>query len=219
MSRQKTKKFAQNRLRTNIIEVGKPLFEKIKGRWNSDYFLNTNPISIELACGRGEYTVGMAELFPKQNFVGVDLKGDRLWKGSGIAEELKLNNAAFLRIQIQQIENYFEKEEVNEIWIIFPDPRPKAKDERLRLTHHRFLNYYKAVIAAEGWMRLKTDNTDFYEYTLEVLKSRDDIRDLSFTNDLYASEFKAECFDIVTKYELMFHSDDNKIKYLKFRFL
>ncbi len=218
MSRGKTKKFAQNAIRRNVIQPGKELFGNTSGKWRSEYFGNKNPISIELACGRGEYTVGQARLFPKKNFIGVDIKGDRIWKGSGIAELENLDNAAFLRTQIQLLEEHFAPGEINEIWIVFPDPRPKDRDERRRITNPRFLEIYKKLVAPGSWIRLKTDNTGFFEYTIEVLNTRNDIEDLEFTGDLYASDLRTECFDIITRYEEKFHTNDNKIKYLKFRF-
>src|SRR5690606_17755492 len=109
-------------------EPTKPAYQAIKGNWRSDYFGNDHPITLELACGRGEYTIGLARLFPQQNFIGVDIKGERIWKGSTIALQENLRNAAFLRTQILTIENFFEPGEVNEIWLTFPDPRPRKRD-------------------------------------------------------------------------------------------
>lgn len=218
MSRHKTKKFEQNKLRRNIVEPGKPLFDSIKGKWNRDYFENDNEIVLELACGRGEYTVGQARLFPDRNFIGVDLKGDRIWKGSGIAEKEGLDNAAFLRIQIQKLEEFFTINEVNQIWIMFPDPRPKKSDLKRRLTHPRFLELYKNILRKGGEVRLKTDNTGFFGYTLETLSERSDILDLTYTHDLYESELRPECYDIKTRYEEKFTEEGHKIKYLRFSF-
>ncbi len=138
MSRRKLAKFEENRLRDNVIEPGKPLYETIKGNWNESYFKNNHPITLELACGRGEYSIGLARKFPEGNFIGVDLKGDRIWKGSGIAIEEGLENVAFLRTQIQWLEKYFAPEEASEIWITFPDPRPKDRDEKHRLTNNSY---------------------------------------------------------------------------------
>ena len=218
MSRDKLRKFAENAQRTNVVEPGKEWFGKLKGRWNSDHFNNDNKITLELACGRGEYSIGLGSKFPDKNFIGVDLKGDRIWKGSGMAEKENLLNVAFLRTQIQSLEDHFKKGEVSEIWIVFPDPRPKDSDERRRITNPRFLEIYKQVCNRSAWIRLKTDNTGFYEYTLEILNGRNDIIDLIFTDDLYSSEYRSECHEIVTHYEDKFHTEDNKIKYLKFRF-
>ncbi|MEQ8425633.1 MAG: tRNA (guanosine(46)-N7)-methyltransferase TrmB, partial [Cyclobacteriaceae bacterium] len=158
--------------RDNVLEPGKELYFSIKGNWNEAYFKNRNPITLELACGRGEYTVGMAERFPDRNFVGVDIKGDRIWKGSTWATEKKLENAAFLRTQIHLLENFFEDEEVDEIWLTFPDPRPKKRDIKRRLCNNGFLNLYKKILKPSGIFRLKTDNTDLFNFTLEELSQR-----------------------------------------------
>ena len=202
-----------------MIEPSKPLYQTIKGNWRRDFFRNDNPLTIELACGRGEYTVGLARLFPERNFVGVDIKGERIWKGSTIASEEQLLNAAFLRTQILTIENFFEPAEVNEIWLTFPDPRPRKRDVKRRLTSPRFIEMYKKILRSGGYLRLKTDNTQLFEYTLEQLQSRSDIIDLAFTADVYNSHLKNECFDIKTRYEQEFSQKGEKIKYLRFRFV
>lgn len=202
----------------NVIEPSKEIYHYVRGKWNLDHFKNDNPITIELACGRGEYTVGLASLFPDRNYIGVDIKGERIWKGSTRAVEENLTNVAFLRTMILLIENFFSEGEVNEIWITFPDPRPKKRDIKRRLTSPRFLAIYKRLLSKDGYVRLKTDNTGLFEYTLEELQSRKDITDLEFTHDVYNSELRAECFDIKTRYEHEFASKGEKIKYLKFRF-
>jgi tRNA (guanine-N7-)-methyltransferase len=191
----------------------------VKGKWCADYFKNDHPITIELACGRGEYTVGLAKLFPHNNYIGVDIKGERIWKGSTHAREGGLGNVAFLRTMILLIENFFEDGEVNEIWITFPDPRPRKRDIKRRLTSPRFLAIYKRLLKPGGYVRLKTDNTGLYEYSLEELQNRKDITDLKFTDDVYHSDLRAECFDIKTRYEEAFASKGEKIKYLRFKFL
>ncbi|MCB0495979.1 MAG: tRNA (guanosine(46)-N7)-methyltransferase TrmB [Cyclobacteriaceae bacterium] len=216
--RKKLARFAENAQRSNVLEPGKPLYETIKGNWNKIQFKNDNPITLELACGRGEYTVGLAQHSSASNFIGIDLKGDRIWKGSGQAIELGLEHVAFLRTQIHDLLNFFEPNEVAEIWLTFPDPRPRDRDIRRRLTNPRFMEMYKTVLRPEGWFRFKTDNTGLFEYTLEVLAERDDILDLEFTKDLYTSPLKAEHFGIKTKYEKLFSDAGEKIKYLKLRF-
>lgn len=218
MARGKLKRFAENMARHNVLEPGKPIYENIKGKWNN-HFGNNNPITLELTCGRGEYTIGLARLFPDHNHIGIDIKGDRIWKGAGIALEEKLDNVAFLRTHLLELEYFFETEEVSEIWITFPDPRPKDRDEKRRVTHNRYFDIYKKVLVPEGWLRLKTDNTGLFEYTLEVLKERNDILDLEYTFDLYHSDLRPECHEIRTKYEEKFSSEGHDIKYLKFRFL
>ena len=201
-----------------MIEPGKELFAKIKGFWNELYFVNKNPITLELACGRGEYSVALAKLFPRRNYVGVDIKGDRIWKGSTLAVEHNLQNIGFLRTNILNIDFFFSVKEIDEIWITFPDPRPKKRDVKRRLTNNRFLDLYKLVLQQDGYVRLKTDNTALFEYTLQELQARNDIDDLAFTSDLYDSSLRPECFDIKTRYEEMFASKGEKIKYLRFKF-
>ena len=204
--------------RDNVVEPGKELFTKIKGYWNEIYFQNINPVTIELACGRGEYSVALAKLFPNRNYVGVDIKGDRIWKGSTLAVEQNLSNIGFLRTNILNLDFFFAVGEVNEIWLTFPDPRPKNRDVKRRLTNPRFVELYKRVLGSEGYIRFKTDNTALFEYTLEELQLRNDIRDLAFTDDVYQSSLRGECFDIKTRYEEMFASKGEKIKYLRFKF-
>lgn len=205
--------------RDNVLEPGKELYFNIKGDWNKSYFNNENPITLELACGKGEYSVGMAELFPHRNFVGVDIKGDRIWKGSNWAVERELKNVGFLRAQIHTLENFFEENEVDEIWLTFPDPRPKKRDIKRRLSNNRFLDLYKKLLKPGGTFRLKTDNTDLFNFTLEELQSRNDINNLHFTFDVYQSEFRNEVFDIKTRYEEMFAKKGETIKYLRFEFI
>lgn len=203
--------------RDNVIERSKPTYTDIKGKWN-EHFQNDHPLTVELACGRGEYTVGLAALFPERNYIGVDIKGERIWKGSTWAVERKLSNVAFLRTQILLIENFFAAHEVDEIWITFPDPRPRKRDIKRRLTSPRYLAMYKKLLRPGGMVRLKTDNTALFNYTLEVLQERNDILDFEFTHDVYASSLRPECFDIRTRYEEEFAAKGETIKYLRFRF-
>jgi tRNA (guanine-N7-)-methyltransferase len=203
----------------NVIEPSKAWYEAIKGKWRAEYFKNSNPITLELACGRGEYIIGLARLFHNGNFIGVDIKGERIWKGSTIALQEQLSNAAFLRTHILMIENFFEPAEVNEIWLTFPDPRPRKRDVKRRLTGPRYMDMYKRLLQAGGFVRLKTDNTQLYDYTLGHLRERHDIADLVFTADVYNSDLKKECFDIKTRYEQEFTEKGEKIKYLRFRFV
>lgn len=219
MSRQKQKKFRETFERHNVLEPGKPLYETIKGKWNEVQFNNNFPITLELACGRGEYSVGMARMFKDRNFIGIDIKGDRIWKGSGIALDENIENVAFLRTDISFLEKFFEKDEVDEIWITFPDPRPKLRDAKRRLTSPRYLELYKKVINKNGFVKFKTDNTDLFEYTLEVLSERTDIVNLEHTFDVYNSELAPETYGIKTRYEAIFTTESNTIKYLKFKFV
>lgn len=204
--------------RANVIEPSKPLYQHIKGKWH-EFFGNRNPITVELACGRGEYTVNLARLFPQRNYIGVDIKGERIWKGSTWALEQGLTNAAFLRTHILTLENFFAPGEINEIWLTFPDPRPRKRDIKRRLTSPRFMQFYRNLITPGGYVRLKTDNTILFDYTLEELAKRTDIDDFAFTHDLYNSELRPECFDIKTRYEEEFASKGETIKYLRFRFI
>lgn len=216
--RNKLERFKENRERENVVEPDKEIARKIKGKWQEVFFENQNPIVLELACGRGEYTVGMAKIFPEKNFIGVDIKGDRIWKGSSKAEEEGLTNAGFCRTYILMIDNFFEENEVDEIWITFPDPRPKKRDIKRRLTSPRFLEIYKKLVKPGGTVFLKTDNTPLFEYTLEVLQERDDVSNLHYTFDLYNSEMRPEAYDIKTRYEKKFHAAGEDIKFLRFQF-
>ncbi|MEI9921625.1 MAG: tRNA (guanosine(46)-N7)-methyltransferase TrmB [Bacteroidota bacterium] len=215
----KLKRFEVIASRDNVLEAGKDIYTKIKGNWNELYFKNNQPITIELACGRGEYSVGLAARSPERNFIGVDMKGDRLWKGSTLAVEQSLTNVAFLRTQIVDLETYFTYGEVDEIWLTFPDPRPKKRDVKRRLTSPRFMDLYGKILKPGSYFRLKTDNTPLFDYTLEQLNMRNDIEDFQHTYDLYNSKLRTECFDIKTRYEEMFSAKGESIKYLRFRFV
>jgi tRNA (guanine-N7-)-methyltransferase len=204
--------------RENVIQPGKEMYGQIKGNWNELYFKNSNSITVELACGRGEYTIGLAKLFPERNFIGIDIKGDRIWKGSTLAVESKLCNVGFLRAPILMTENFFDPGEIDEIWLTFPDPRPRKKDIKRRLTSPRYLEIYKSVLRPGGIVRLKTDNTGLFEYSLEEIRSREDATGLEVTHDLYDSNLRPECFDIKTRYEEMFAGQGERIKYLRFGF-
>jgi tRNA (guanine-N7-)-methyltransferase len=205
--------------RDNVIEPGKENYERMKGRWNEDYFKNDHPITVELACGRGEYTIGLASLFPNRNYIGVDIKGDRIWKGSTIAMEKSLSNVAFLRTLIGFLETFFAPGEIDELWLTFPDPRPKKRDIKRRLTSPGFFAIFKRLVRPGGYFRLKTDNTELFQYSLEQVSMLINIDDLQHTDDLYESDLRSECFDIKTRYEQMFANKGEKIKYLRFRFI
>jgi tRNA (guanine-N7-)-methyltransferase len=212
----KLEKFAQNKASRNVIEPGKELYNEIKGQW-SGFFQNDNDIVIELACGWGEYTISLAEKYPEKNFIGIDIKGDRIWKGSQYAQKNELDNVAFLRIHIIEILDLFGNDELDEIWLTFPDPRPKDRDEKHRLSNKSFLEKYQRILKPDGWFRFKTDNTELFEYTLQVLTDFK-IKDHEFTFDLYNSPLLEEHHGIKTKYERIWTEKGEKIKYMKFRF-
>jgi tRNA (guanine-N7-)-methyltransferase len=204
--------------RDNVLQAGKELYFLVKGKWNELFFKNSSPITVELACGRGEYSVNLAALFPDRNFIGVDVKGDRLWKGSTWAIERNLTNVGFLRADILGLATFFSLGEIDELWITFPDPRPRKRDVKRRLTSGRYFDIYKPLIKKHGVVRFKTDNTPLFDYTLEVLRERSDIENLRFTHDLYSSDLRAECHEIKTRYEEMFTAEGELIKYLRFNF-
>jgi tRNA (guanine-N7-)-methyltransferase len=219
MGKNKLARFAVNAQRSNVIEEGKDIFKTIKGNWKN-FFGNENPLYLELACGRGEYTTGLAAVYPDRNFVGVDVKGARIWKGSTVAVENKLTNAAFLRIKMYLLPEFFAPGEVDGIWLTFPDPRPRDRDEKHRLTFINYLKMYKEILSKEGMFYFKTDNLGLFDYTLEVLAQNPElgIRDLVYTKDLYHSEYMVEHHGIETTYERKFVKEGFKINYMKFRF-
>jgi len=218
MSRQKLPRFEEIAERYNVVQRETERFKQLKGNWAAQHFKNEFPVNLELACGRGEYTVGLAKLFPEQNYIGVDIKGERLWKGSTEAIEASLDNAAFLRTFALDLQQSFTANEIQNIWLIHPDPRPRDRDEKRRLTHPRFLAIYKYIQQDEGFVHLKTDNTDLFEWTLaEVINKRSDIVNLKYTNDLKQSELFKEHYGITTRYEKKFEAAGEKIKYLRFQ--
>ena len=195
------------------ISAGFPL----KGKWRDNYFHNDHPIVLELGCGKGEYTVGLAAPHPEKNYIGCDIKGNRIWTGAKFALDNKLSNVGFLRTKIDFIEHCFDTEEVDEIWLTFPDPQPQKPRERKRLTSIRFLNKYKNILKKGGLMHLKTDSTFLYEYTLQVI--RDNKLPLHWhTNDLYKNcpADRKELIEIKTYYEALFTGKGEDIKYISF---
>ena len=187
----------------------------IKGRWNQDLFKNGNPITIELGCGKGEYTVGLANNFPQNNFIGIDIKGARMWRGAKTANEQKLPNVAFLRTRIEFINSFFSSDEVDEIWITFPDPHPGGRNSNKRLTSPWFLNSYRLFLKDKGLIHLKTDNKELYNFTCKVL-SHNNVETIISTNDLYTEKID-NILSIRTHYEKIFLDAGLKINYLSFR--
>ncbi|AQG79227.1 tRNA (guanosine(46)-N7)-methyltransferase TrmB [Spirosoma montaniterrae] len=214
MTRRKLHRFQHNAESSTVLELGKPLYKTIKGNWRTDYFGNTNPIVLELACGKGEYTVGLAQAFPEQNFIGVDIKGDRIARGSKAAEQLGLTNVAFLRTDINYLTEFFTTGEVDEIWITFPDPMPRPRQEKHRLTHPRFLSIYKQLLKPGGTLHLKTDSPDLFAYSLETIREHMG-GSLQSTTDLYNSPLNEIHFGIKTKYEQLFFDKGFTINYLQ----
>lgn len=189
-----------------------------KGRWAEDHFGNTQGITLELACGGGEYTYNLAERYKDRNFIGVDIKGARIWKGATYAMEHKLDNVAFVRTQIEQLDHFFAPEEVEEIWITFPDPFLRESKSNKRLTSNGFLDLYKKIIKKGGILQLKTDSTPLYEFTLETLSERKDVELFYQNDDIYASELVMDELHVKTHYEKMHLQKGLKIKFLRFRF-
>jgi tRNA (guanine-N7-)-methyltransferase len=190
----------------------------LKGKWRAEYFKNDNPLVLELGCGKGEYTVGLAENNPGRNYVGVDIKGNRIWTGASQAIEKQLDNVGFLRTRIDFIDHCFDQNEVDEIWITFPDPQPQSTRARKRLTHNLFTDRYKTFLRKGGLVHLKTDSTSFYEYTLEVI-AENNFPLIWHTNDLYKNcpADRQELIRIKTYYEKLFTGRGEDIKYICFR--
>jgi tRNA (guanine-N7-)-methyltransferase len=210
-------RYSQNAARENVLEPGKPMYDDIRGHWNEWFFKNANPITVELGCGGGEYTTGLAAQFPERNFVGIDVKGDRMWRGAGQAETEGLRNVAFLRATIDFLDKFFAPGEIAEVWIPFPDPRPKEAQDKRRLTHPRYLAMYRNVLQPGGLVHFKTDDRPLFDYSLEVLGGQP-VTDLAYTHDLYASNLLGLQHGIQTKYETHFLKQGIKINYLHFRF-
>lgn len=219
MGKNKLARFAENETFANLFQLTYEQITKegfaLKGKWSELFFKNDNPIVLELGCGKGEYTVGLAKKYPNKNFIGIDIKGARLWRGCKTSNEDKMTNVAFVRTHIQMIESYFAENEVSEIWITFPDPQLKKPNKRL--TCERFLKLYKNILKQDGIVHLKTDSQELYEYTKDevLIPSKREI--LYNTNDLYNSDFKEDVIEIQTFYEAMYLKIGKPITYLKFR--
>lgn len=213
MGKDKLKRFAELETFTNVFQLN-PVH---KGNWNANYFKNNQNIVLELGCGRGEYTVSLAKFFPHNNFIGIDIKGARIWRGAKTGIEEQISNMAFLRIEIEQLEEHFGEGEVDEIWITFPDPQPQISRERKRLTYDRFLHMYKKVLKPNGIVHLKTDNDGLYEYTLEKIKELNLIL-IKNTSDLYKEAWLDDVLSIQTTYEKIYRDKGKNINYIQFKF-
>jgi tRNA (guanine-N7-)-methyltransferase len=215
VGKDKLKRFAEVATFSNVVQLDAGL--PYKGKWARDFFNNDSPVVLELACGKGEYTVNLAKLFPNKNFIGIDYKGNRIWRGAKDALEEGVTNVGFLRIQIETLLDYFAGGEVDEIWITFPDPQPQLSREKKRLTSPRFLEKYRQILTPGGVVNLKTDNDGLHAYTAEKIAELG-LKLYSKTEDLYHSECADEVLSIKTYYEKKYLKDSKNINYLKFSF-
>ncbi|MCR5456352.1 MAG: tRNA (guanosine(46)-N7)-methyltransferase TrmB [Bacteroidales bacterium] len=215
MSKNKLAKFADMATFANVVQPVELTTTNFgyKGKWSSDFFHNNHPITLELGCGKGEYTVALSQACPSINFIGVDIKGARIWNGAKKALEANITNAGFLRTRIDMIDNFFGAEEVSEVWITFPDPQPKKQNKRL--TSAYFLNQYRKFLKNGAVVNLKTDSRLMHFYTLQLLKANN-IEPLAHTDDLYNSPILDDTLSIKTYYENMFLQEGKRITYLKF---
>jgi tRNA (guanine-N7-)-methyltransferase len=226
MSRRKLQKFSQLQTFRHVYEsfdTGTPTLHwvdgqmvEMAGRWQSQHFGNENPITLELACGGGEYTVALAEAYPDRNFIGVDIKGNRIWKGASQAMEHGLNNAAFLRTRIELITPFFAKDEVSEIWITFPDPFLRESKENRRLTSPPFRERYRNILKPGGIVHLKTDSPELYDFSMETISADPQCHILYHDDDIYAKPLPIPELDTKTRYEGMHLQAGKTIKYIRF---
>ncbi len=223
--KKKLQRFAEIRSLPNVVEVepdGARGDHPLKGQWGPDFFGDSNPLVLELGCGKGEYTVGLARSFPDFNFLGVDIKGDRIWKGAHICQEENVSNAGFLRTRVEFIERFFGPEEIDAIWLPFSDPQPKKRQRKKRLVAPAFLGRYKAFLKPGGTIHLKTDNSILFEYAMEVVEAEGHEFGF-FTRDLYGQEAMGflgnghPAISIQTHYELKAIEGGSQIRYLCFR--
>ncbi|WP_316798988.1 tRNA (guanosine(46)-N7)-methyltransferase TrmB [Pedobacter frigidisoli] len=215
MGKDKLRRFAEIETFANVYQLDQG--KALKGKWAAEHFKNNNPVVLELACGKGEYSVNLATLFPDKNFIGIDYKGNRIWRGAKTAIEEHINNVAFLRIQIENLLDYFEDGEIDEIWITFPDPQPQDSREKKRLTFPAFLNRYKAILKTGGRVNLKTDNDQLYQYTCEKVAELG-LKIHKNTDHLYTSDLVDNVLSIKTYYEKKYLLHDKNINYIQFSF-
>ncbi len=220
-SKNKLKRFRENETFHNVIQPTREALVdanfSLKGKWCSSFFKNNNPLILELGCGKGEYTVGLAKRYPNKNFIGIDIKGARFWRGAKTAIEDQMPNVAFIRTQIELIEFIFAENEVDEIWITFPDPQIKYKRTKHRLTNAEFLQRYKNVLNNTGVVHLKTDSEFIHGYTLGLLHGLG--HEVEYANhDVYRQEGSPEeVTEIQTYYEETYLAKDKAITYIRFK--
>jgi len=212
MAKRKLERFAELKTFPNVFEYPSP---ELKEKWHTEVFKNGNPITLELACGRGEYTLALARRYPQRNFVGIDLKGARLWRGAKTALEENLTNAIFVRMPIERILDIFSEKQIEEIWLPFPDPYPKRSKENKRLTSPKFLSIYKTLMLDDGLIHFKTDDDDFYQYTLETLREQK-CTIHRVINDVHANTIDDEFITLKTTYENKHIAAGKIIKYVCF---
>ena len=210
MAQKKLQRFAELETFPNVLQFP----ENIAGNWKN-HFANNNPITLELACGKGEYALGLGRLYPQRNFIGVDLKGNRLWVGARKALQEKLDNVAFLRTQIDQLNQYFAPGEVSEIWITFPDPQLRLSKAKKRLTHPKFLRLYQQILSPGGLIHLKTDSPDLYRFT-KLVTGMYQCPVHTDNDHVFANENVSAELAIKTHYESLDIAGSNRVHYLCF---
>ncbi len=221
-SKNKLRRFRENETFQNVVQ---PSREEVlnnslslKGNWRKEFFKNENPLVLELGCGKGEYSVSLAKAHPEVNFLGIDIKGARFWRGAKIALEENLNNVGFLRTQIELVDHIFDENEVDEIWITFPDPQIKYKRTKHRLTNQEFLQKYRKILKPDGVVHLKTDSEFMHGYTLGLLHGLDEIIEYAH-HDVYGSQGAPSAVtNIQTFYENQYLEVGKKITYIRFKF-
>lgn len=223
-SKNKLKRFKENLTFKNVIQPSREILVdnnfEYKGKWNDLFFKNNKPIIIELGCGKGEYSTELAKLNPEKNFIGIDIKGARFWRGAKTAIDEGLNNIAFVRSQIELIDKIFSMGEVSEIWITFPDPQIKFKREKHRLINLKFINLYKNILVPNGIINLKTDSEFLHGYMLGLIKSTNFLELIYSNHNIYNnSGAPDDVLSIQTFYELKFLKQKKPITFINFKVL
>jgi tRNA (guanine-N7-)-methyltransferase len=225
MGKDKLRKFAEVSKMTHVLEPSKEEMihgsDVLRGKWNVELFKNEAPITLELACGKGEYTLALGRMFPQHNHIGVDIKGNRIWRGAKTSASEKLPNVAFLRTRIESIDSFFSPNEVDQIWITFPDPQKKGKRARKRLTHPEFLDKYRKIMKPGGRVNLKTDSSTLFDFTLDVILEQG-LKVIHQSIDIYTIGIKKfpdelnTLMETKTHYERMWLEDGKQIKFISF---